>query len=146
MSKFGAEVGLIWADDSDLIAIFNYVEGLRPQITRFPKLQSKIEDFERWYQGLSWYDIHVMINDTLAEAYRRRAEMNSILGQSTDPTAVPGDILNREPGSASMLPGPPPPKWYELQVPTWLKATAVGVPAAIVTLVGIGAVRRLLWL
>lgn len=146
MAKFGAEVGLIWADDSDLIAIYNYVEELRPKIAQFPKLQAKIEDFERWYQQLSWYDIHVMINDTLAEAYRRRDELNTIMGESLRATDVPGDILNRRPGSASGLPAPPPPPWWKITVPTWLKVTAVGVPAGIATLISIGAIRKALWL
>lgn len=123
-----ADVGIIWADDADLIAISDYVQNQRPKISKFPKLQPKIEDFERWLQGLGWVDIHVMINDTIAEAARRRDEINAIEGQAIDPTWIPADKIGMKPGSTGLSGQKPP------LVPTWVLPAAVVSSAVAFTL------------
>jgi hypothetical protein len=128
-----AEVGLIWADDADLRAIYNYVQDLRPSIPKFPGLQTKIEDFEQWYQGLTWSDIHVFINDTTAEAYRRRDEINRITNNVRPADWLPADRKDRAPGTASGLAGKVPPK--PPLIPTWAKVTAVVTATATIALV-----------
>lgn len=127
-----AEVGLIWADDTDLKAIYNYVESQRPLIKQFPTVQAQIEDFERWYQGLTWFDIHVMINDTIAEAARRRDAINRTLNQSIPADWVPADKTDRDPGSASGLAGTKP---KEPLIPAQYKFAAAITGTAITTLV-----------
>lgn len=125
-----AEVGLIWADDGDLRAITDYVEQQRPKIKQYPALQTKIEDFEKWLQALGWVDIHVMIDDTIAEAARRRDEINAIEGQALDPTWIPADKIGMAPGSASRLPGSKPPL-----IPEKYKMAAVIAGAVTFTLI-----------
>jgi hypothetical protein len=134
-----AEVGIIWADDADLRAIYTYVENARRSIPKFPTIQPLIEDFERWYQGLSWYDVHIMINDTLAEARRRRDELNVAMNQVLPADWVPADRVSTPPGSGANLPGvkPPPPPL----IPTWAKVTAVVTGTAITALAILKKVR-----
>jgi hypothetical protein len=117
-----AEVGIIWADDADLTAISDYVENQRPLIPKFRGLQAKIEDYEHWLQGLGWVDIHVMINDTLAEAIRRKDEINVITGQSRPADVIPADRIGMKAGAASGLAGSKPPLFT---IPPWLLPTAV---------------------
>jgi hypothetical protein len=129
---FGAEIGIIWADDADLQAIYTFVENTRPNITQFPKLQPLIEDFERWYQGLTWFDVHVMINDTIAEAVRRRNQINAAQNAFLDPTIVPGDLAGHTSFDNTLLPGPKPPL-----IPTQYKVYATvgaGILAGLVVL------------
>ena len=122
-----AEVGLIWADDADLRAIYTYIEKLRPKIPQYPGLQSAIEHFEQWYQSLTWFDVHVMINATLSEAMRQKALVDAAQNAFPDPTVVPADRIAPEhtaPGTTT-LPGPKPPL-----IPTQYKfAVTVGAGA-----------------
>lgn len=125
-----AEVGIIWADDADLKAIYDYVESLRPSIPQYPSLQGQIEAFEKWYQGLSWVDIHVMIDSTIAEAARQRDLINTSMNNQLDPSWVPADKTGRPPGSASGLAGAKPPL-----IPTQYKVAATIGAFAVGTLV-----------
>jgi hypothetical protein len=126
-----AEVGLIWADDADLTAIYRYVEGRRPDLATHPQVQPLIDSFEAWYQGLSWYDVHVMINDTISEASRRRNEINAAFGDIIDPTVIPADRLVNKPGSGGTLPGVKP---VIPIIPPWFKYGAALVGAATIVL------------
>lgn len=126
-----AEIGLIWADDADLTAIYRYVEERRPDLAKHPFVEPLINDFERWYQGLSWFDVHVMIDDTLAEATRRRNEINAAFGDRIDPTIVPADRLQNKPGSGGTLPGVKP---VIPIIPPWFKYGAALVGAATIVL------------
>jgi hypothetical protein len=125
-----AEVGIIWADDADLKALYNYVESQRPNIPQYPTLQAQIESFEKWYQALTYYDVHIMINDTIAEAARRRDLVNAAMNQQIDPSWIPADKLDRTPGSASQLPGAKPPL-----IPSQYKVAATIGGAAIAVLI-----------
>lgn len=121
-----AEVGIIWADDADLVAISDYVQNARRQIPNFPSIQGQIEDFERWYQGLTWYDVHIMINDTLAEARRRRDALNQAMNQVRPADWVPADKLGMTPGSSSLLAGPKPPLIPDIPMPYKIAAAVTG--------------------
>lgn len=125
-----AEVGIIWADDADLKAIYDYVESLRPSIPQHPTLQAAIESFEKWYQALSYSDVHIFIDDTIAEAARRRDLVNAAMDQQLDPSWVPADKLGRNPGAASGLPGAKPPI-----IPSKYKFAATVGGAALLALV-----------
>ncbi len=125
-----AEIGIIWADDADLKAIYDYVESQRPSIPQHPTLQAAIESFEKWYQGLSYYDVHIMIDDTIAEAARRRDLVNATMGQRLNPSVVPADKLGRAPGAASGLPGAKPPL-----IPSQYKVAATIGAVAVTVLV-----------
>ena len=115
MSNFSAEVGIIWADDADLVGIYQSVEILRPEIPHVPGLQAAIEDFEKWYEGLNWFDVHVMINDTIAEAARRRDIINNLRQKVFKQNEFEQQKLKErlEPGKTSfdtaILPGETPP-------------------------------------
>jgi hypothetical protein len=132
------------ADDADLIAISDYVENQRPNIPEFPKLQSKIEEFEQWYQALTWWDLHVNMTGTFAEAARRRDEINLIMDDTLRPEWIPADRIGMKPGDASRLPGPKPPLF---QLPLWFKPvaliTGVGTAVLTTTLVVLHKVRLL---
>jgi len=118
-----------WAadGDADLRAIYVYVESQRPHIPQFPKLQSAIEKFEQWYQGLTFWDINVMIGDTVKEALRQKALVDAAQNAFPDPTAVPADRIapgHTAPGTTT-LPGNKPPL-----IPTKYKfAVTVGAGA-----------------
>ncbi len=128
------------ADDADLAAVANYVENQRPKIPQFPGLQSKIESFEEWYQGLGTWDLDLMINDTIAEAYRRRDEINRVMGSALPVTSIPADKINMKPGAASGLAGAKPPLF---SLPKWVVPAAVISGAVTVTLVVLKSVRKL---
>lgn len=132
MAKFGYEVGFLWADDADLNGIYQSIEILRPEAVQVPGLMNAIEDFEKWYQALSYFDTHIMINDTMAEAVRRRdailALRASFLQQPVDQTLI-DRLKTGKPGSA-LLPGPIPPL-----IPEKYKVAAVITAAALGTLV-----------
>ena len=131
MSSKGTDWDLI-IDDADLIAIYNYVQNKRREIPKFPALQPKIEDFERWYQNLSWWDLHANMADTTAEAARRRDEINKISQDVLPSTWIPADKRNLPPGVASGLPAPEPPK--EPLIPTKYKIAAAAGASAIAVL------------
>lgn len=126
-----AEIGILFADDADLKAISNYVEAQRPLIPQHPRLQSQIEAFEGWYQGLSYLDTHVMIDNTIAEAARRRDLVNAAMNEQLNPAWVPADKVNRPPGAASGLSGAKPP----LIPPQYKVAATVGAAAVAVLVV-----------
>ena len=76
---------------ADLKAIKEYVTNQRPKIRQFPMIQAAIESFEQWYEGLTWYDLNVKIEDKLAEARRRKYEIDKMTQSLPDPTTVPAD-------------------------------------------------------
>lgn len=119
------EVGLIWADTDDLEAIKTYVVNQRPKIHEYPGLLEAIQSFESWYQGLGWFDTHVMIEDTTNEAIRRRFAINAIMGSK-----IPDDWVPADGGFLTAPPKPPPPPL----IPTSYKLAGVITVAAITTL------------
>jgi hypothetical protein len=88
-----AGVTSLAADDQkkDIEAIKKYVTEMRPKIARFPKIQPLIDSFEQWYEKLTWYDLNVSAEKTLAEARRRKYDIEKLTGDLPDPTVVPGD-------------------------------------------------------
>lgn len=90
-TEFGEEIGLIWADDANLRAIADYIQRQRPKIHQYPGLLPIIQRFEKWYTSLGWTDVHVMINDTMLEARRFRAEVNEAMNQRIPDDWIPAD-------------------------------------------------------
>jgi hypothetical protein len=119
------EIGLIWPDTDDLEAIKTYIVNQRKVIHQYPGLLEQIQSFESWYQGLGWYDIHIMIEDTTNEAIRRRFAINDILGQR-----IPDDWVPADGGFQTPPPKPPPPPL----IPTSYKFAAVITATAITSL------------
>jgi hypothetical protein len=117
-------------DTDDLQAIYTYVESQRAQIPRFPAIAAKITDFESWYEGLGYWNLNIMANDTLAEAIRRRDEINTMTGNVLPADSIPADKLIAPQGAASGLPGPVPPL-----IPPAYKTAAVVAGAATLVLV-----------
>lgn len=117
-------------DTQDLQAIYTYIESQRTLIPRFPALAAKITDFEAWYEGLGYWNLNIMANDTLAEAVRRRDEINTLTGNLLPADSVPADRLIAPPGAASGLAGPVPPL-----IPPAYKTAAVVAGAATLVLV-----------
>lgn len=112
ISEIGEELGFIVADDANLKAIATYVQSKRPLVDKFPKLLPAIQQFEKWYSGLGYYDTHIVINDTMKEAYRQRNEINTILGDTAPEDVIPADtnIQDNEPGSTHFQAVPDKPK------------------------------------
>lgn len=136
-TSFGEEIGLIWADDANLKAIADYVQRQRPYVYQYPKLLPLIKSFEQWYSSLSWMDVHVMINDTMKEAYRRRNEINEAMNQTLPEDYIPADldIQNKEPSEVRFRTMPERPK--EPIIPTKYKmgaAIGAGVVGAVAIL------------
>jgi hypothetical protein len=129
-----ASLGLpfVGPDDADLQAIYVYVEEQRPAIPQFPEIQKLIEDFEAWYQGLTWYDTYVMINNTIAEAARRRDLINAAMHDTIDPSWIPADKVDpaHTGVGTTVLSGPKPPL-----IPTQYKVAATVGAIAVGTLV-----------
>lgn len=109
MSVRGTDWDLI-VDDADLKAVYNYVQGKRREIPRFPAVQSKIESFEEWYGNLSWWDLHANMAETFREAARQRDEINKLTEDVLPADWIPADKRDRDPGAASGLPASEPEK------------------------------------
>lgn len=140
-TSFGEEIGIIWADDANLKAIADFVQRQRPYVHQYPKLLPAIQSFEKWYSSLGWFDVHVMINDTMKEAYRRRNEINEIMNMRLPEDWIPADldIQNKEPSEVRFRTQPDRPK--EPLIPTKYKmgvAVGAGVVGA-VALLGVAA-------
>lgn len=131
---------LLISDDADLRAISDYIEQQRPKIPQFRGLQAKIEDFERWYQGLGWWDLHGDMTGTVSEASRRRDEINKLTQNTLPVDWVPADKIGMTPGAGSGLSGPKPP-WIVL--PPWFKPVALITSVAVSTLVVLKKVHLL---
>ncbi len=121
------------ADDADIKAIYVYFENQRPLIPKYPRIQQLIESFEDWYGNLTYWDTNIMSNDTLAEATRRRNELNLAMNGAPDPTVIPADRLQNNPGTGGTLPGRKPAE--PPLIPTQYKLAGVITVAAVTTLV-----------
>lgn len=61
----------------DLAAIDDYVRTqARPKTIQYPDSLKLIEDYETWRQGLGWYDLNVVPNDTMNSAKAKRDAIN----------------------------------------------------------------------
>jgi len=73
---------------ADLQAIDDYVRTVaRPKIQQYPKSQAVIEDYERWRQAVSWWDMNIMVNDTMRFAKNKRDAINKAQGNVLPPWA-----------------------------------------------------------
>lgn len=90
--------------DADSIeAIYQYVRNQRPNIEKYPGLLKKIENFEAWYQTLSWYDKNIDSSETLNQAKRLRNEVNDAMHQKIPDTWVPADAPQTSPQAPPII-------------------------------------------
>ncbi len=72
----------------DLAAIDTYVRTVaRPKVDKWPKSLPLVEEYERWRQAVSWWDMNVMVNDTMRTAKAKRDAINKSQG-STFPSTT----------------------------------------------------------
>lgn len=98
------EIGVIWADDEDLRNIFAQVKNLRDEAAKkntAPIVLPLIDGFIDWYNSLGWYDVHIMINDTMVNAISRRDTILAIMGKAPVKAALP---LEEQPVKPPMIP------------------------------------------
>lgn len=97
----------------DLEAIDTYVrETARPKIAVYPKSKLVIEDYEKWRQNISWFDLNVMINDTMRTAKAKRDLINKAQNNTIPST------WTVEPGSFVTSPDQSKPFKWSLTGPT----------------------------
>lgn len=94
MATLDYNMGTILGPDSravaDLKAIDDYVRTqARPRVAQYPKSLPLVEDYEKWRQAVSWWDMNVMVNDTMRSAKAKRDAINAAQGQ----TFAPGTIV-----------------------------------------------------
>lgn len=74
---------------ADLQAIDNYVRTVaRTKVTQWPKSLSLVEEYEKWRQQVSWWDLNVMVNDTMRTAKAKRDAINAAQGSTFAPGTV----------------------------------------------------------
>lgn len=71
---------------SDLKAIDDYVRGpARSRVKDWPKSLPLVEDYERWRQGVGYWGLMVMVNDTMRTAKAKRDAINEAQGNLLPP-------------------------------------------------------------
>ncbi len=72
----------------DLRAIDEYVRTVaRSRLAKYPKSLPLVEDYERWRQQVGWWELNVMVNDTMRAAKAKRDAINAAQG-STFPSTT----------------------------------------------------------
>lgn len=85
---------------ADLQAIDEYVRTqARPRVEKYPKSLPVVEDYERWRQSVSWWDMNVMTNDTMRTAKAKRDAINVAQDQKLPPgsTVEEGSFVSSPP-------------------------------------------------
>jgi hypothetical protein len=90
---------LSWRKElDDLEAINQYMMGLRKEIPKYPELEGHIKSWEAWHGALTTYEKSPLaINDTMAEAKRRRKVANEIADRKLPPDYIPADSPQEPP-------------------------------------------------
>lgn len=71
---------------ADLAAIDDFVRTVaRTKTAEFPESLALVEEYERWRQGISWFDLNVMVNDTMRSAKAKRDGINRAQGAVLPP-------------------------------------------------------------
>lgn len=96
----------------DLAAIDRYVrEVARPRVTQFPKSLPLIQEYEAWRQSVGYWDMMVMVNDTMRAAKAKRDGINAAQGNLLPPGSIveegafvsgPDDPTKRHPFAATV--------------------------------------------
>jgi len=114
----------------DLQAIDDYVRTqARPKTAQFPASLPKVTDYETWRQGLGWYDLNVVPNDTMNSAKAKRDAIN-VSQQNVLPS-------NYEVEQGSFVAPPPD---TSKQTSGWTKVVIVAVTATLLLTVAARAV------
>lgn len=73
--------------EDNLKAVDTYVrETARSKVDKFPNSLPLIEDYERWRQGLGWYDMNMIPNDTWNNARAKLGAINRAQESVLPPT------------------------------------------------------------
>lgn len=102
--KMGTPLGPDPEAVADLKAIDDYVRTqARPRVTQFPKSLPLVEDYEKWRQAVGYWDMMVMVNDTLRTAKAKRDQINGAQNQILPPdtTVEPGAFVASPPDTSS---------------------------------------------
>lgn len=87
--KLGTPLGPDPRAVSDLAAIDTYVRTVaRPRLKDYPKSIKEVEAYERWRQGLGYWDLMIMVNDTMRAAKAKRDAINVAQGSVLDPSSI----------------------------------------------------------
>ncbi len=71
---------------ADLAAIDTYVRTTaRDGVKKYPKSLPLIEDYEKWRQAIGYFDMMVMVNDTMRTAKAKRDAINIAQGAVISP-------------------------------------------------------------
>lgn len=86
-------MGTILGPDSravaDLQAIDDYVRTqARPRVAQFPKSLPLVQEYEEWRQKVGWWELNVMVNDTMKSAKAKRDAINRAQNQQLPETAT----------------------------------------------------------
>ena len=84
-----------YAFNDDVNAITVYIENQRPNIPKYPNIKKLIEDYESWLVHLTWLQKYYTPETSLGQAVWYRDRINQEMGQSSDPSQTPGDIMNK---------------------------------------------------
>jgi hypothetical protein len=112
--------------EEDLAAIDRYVrEEARPKVKDFPQSLPVIEEYEKWAQGLGWYDRNVVPNDTMNAAKAKRNAINE-----AQQNVLPTDSVVEE---GSYVASPPD---VTKEVGTQVSLKSVLITSGVLALVG----------
>jgi hypothetical protein len=112
---------------SDLEAIDTYVRTqARLKVKEYPKSLALVEDYERWRQGLGYWSLMIMVNDTMRAAKAKRDAINVAQG-----SAFPSDTIV-EPGA--FVTSPPMPRGKAWWLAAGLVAGIAGGGYAVIKL------------
>lgn len=74
---------------ADLAAIDAYVRTVaRPKLKDYPKSIKQVEDYEKWRQALGYWDMMIMVNDTMRAAKAKRDAINVAQGSVLPPGSI----------------------------------------------------------
>lgn len=102
--KMGTPLGPDPEAVADLAAIDDYVRTqARSRVTQFPKSLPLVQDYETWRQGVGYFDMMVMVNDTMRTAKAKRDAINAAQGQviKPDTNVEPGAFISSPPDTST---------------------------------------------
>jgi len=131
---FGDFLGADKRFTEDLDKLDDYVRThARPLVAKYPRSESVVSDYERWRQGLGWWDYDFKPNDTMQAAIAKIGAIQKAQGEGLVPSAIapPGKFVA----------SPEDPSSTGKQMKTAGKVVA-GVAGVILLVLGVRAVKR----
>jgi peptidoglycan hydrolase-like protein with peptidoglycan-binding domain len=106
------------SNSEDIDAINTYMKNQRSKIGSYPGLQTKLDNWDAWYNGLSWAT--KMYDASMTAARERRADVKnlidtgvpwvpadqlaSVYDQNTDTITIDGQTITKQQGSTGTTP------------------------------------------